>query len=415
MAVAGVVGLGKLGLPVAVTLALRGHRVLGHDLAPCRMTLDALSPHERSVDLSTSLAASLPPRLPLEFVDLPELVRTSDCVFVAVATPHEPRFEGTVPLPRARADFDYRALRRAVAQVVECAAGRLEIGVMSTVMPGTTRRVIAPLAEGHTLVYCPQFVAMGTVAHDLCEPEFTLLGRGRGEAGVTRAVLTSLAPRAPVHDVSYESAELAKVLYNTFVSAKVGLSNTVQQLAHESGASAAEVYGVLRSADRRLWSSAYLGPGMGDGGPCHPRDNIALSWLARERRVGADLFSAVMAYREAYVEWLGERFVEASAGLPLVVLGTAYKPATDIVTGSSTALLVTLLRLRGLDPTVVDVPADLAHARLPDGPGAYFVGCPDPEFATLPVPAGSVIVDPWHRVEPRAGATVVRIGETAGR
>jgi UDPglucose 6-dehydrogenase len=410
MTVVGVVGLGKLGLPVAVTLALRGHRTLGFDIDPGRMSLDALAAHERGIDGTGSLRQSLPGDLALSFVDRERLLREADCVLVAVETPHGPGYEGTTPLGDARADFDYGALLAAVDGVVAGARPGLEIGVMSTVMPGTTRRLIAPRTGDHTLVYCPQFVAMGTVAHDLTRPEFVLLGCSERGAGAIGGVLSRTGP-APVHAVGYESAEFAKVVYNTFVSMKVAVSNVIQQFSHEVGASAAAVFDVIRSADRRLVSDAYLGPGMGDGGPCHPRDNIALSWLARELGVADDLFTAVMASRERYVQWLAERFAEAGRGLPLVVLGTAYKPGTDITTGSSVLLMTALLRARALDVHEVGVPAELDRDAALDRPAAYFVGCPEPEFLELKTAPGSVIVDPWHRVEEREGTRVLRVGE----
>ena len=125
--------------------------------------------------------------------------------------------------------------------------------------------------------------------------------------------------------MSYESAELAKVSYNTFVTAKITVANVVRQMAQLVGASAADVFTVLQSAGQRLTSASYLGPGLGDGG-CHPRDNIALSWLAGKLGLNADLFTALMRQREAYVGWLGDELEAAGGDRPMILLGTAYKP-----------------------------------------------------------------------------------------
>jgi UDPglucose 6-dehydrogenase len=183
-------------------------------------------------------------------------------------------------------------------------------------------------------------------------------------------------------------------------------------MAHETGADASEVFRIIRAADQRLLSDAYIGPGMGDGGPCHPRDNVALSWLARRTGMGSDIFTAVMEARQAYVEWLGEQFIEVSAGMPLVLLGTAFKQGTDIETGSSTVLLANLLRLRDVNVTNVRTPRDLSTGRIPEGAAAFFLGCPEPEFIAFPFPRGSVVVDPWHRVPQRDGVSMFRIGES---
>ena len=410
-AVAGVVGLGKLGLPMAVTLALRGHEVLAYDVNPDRMSVKALPATELGPDGSEPLADLVDDSLPVRFVELAELVAGADCVFIAVPTPHLAQYEGITPLPDSRADFDYTALCSAVRAVAGHADTSLEIGVVSTVLPGTIRSRVLALAGGHHLVYCPQFVAMGSVAGDLCRPEFILLGRDGDPPGKIERVLTGLAVEAPVFAVSYETAELAKVIYNTCVSAKVAVANTVQRLACEVGASAGDVFRVLGAADRRLASAAYLGTGMGDGGPCHPRDNIALSWLGRRLDLGADLFGALMQVRQSYVEWLAGTFVRAAGGLPLVILGTAYKPGTGIEIGSSAVLLANLLGNQQADVRIVRDDRDLATVPAGPEPAAYFIGCPEPGIVEYRFPPGSVVVDPWHRVPDRPGVRLVRVGE----
>jgi UDPglucose 6-dehydrogenase len=419
----GVVGLGKLGLPIAVTLAANGYDVIGHDLDPERMTLDALAEHEMGPDGVGRLAEQLSPSLTLRFADLDELAGNADCVFIVVQTPNEQPFDGVAPLLDSRADYRYDALIDALSSVARRAPEHVEIGVMSTVMPGTTRARLLPLVEGRPLIYCPQFAALGTVARDLCQPEFTLIGEehaGRADAGgadVGAAARESLIcdvlgglGKAPLFRVGYETAELAKVLYNTFVSAKVAVANTVQRMSDEVGASATGVFDILRAADHRLLSGAYLGPGMGDGGPCHPRDNLALSWVARQRGMGFDFFSALMIERQSYVEWLAERFLNLAAGLPLVVLGTAYKPGTDLEAGSSVVLMTRLLELRQARPAVIRTPGEL-RPEVTTAPAAYFLGCPEQAFVDLELPPGSVVVDPWHRMPMRDGVSVIRIGE----
>jgi UDPglucose 6-dehydrogenase len=405
-ALVGIVGLGKLGLPIALTLAWRGHSVLAYDVNPARMGWSALSPQERGPDGSGSLADHEADGLPVTFTDLDEVTRRADCIFIVVETPHGPLYEGVTPLPASRADFAYGPLLKAVGEVCSRARSGTEIGVMSTVLPGTIRSRVLPLANGRPLVYCPQFVGMGTVARDICNPEFALIGRDRADPVIIPELLSSFG--APVFTVSYESAELAKVMYNTFVSAKVTLSNIVQRMAYETGANAHDVFEIIRSATQRLGSPAYIGPGMGDGGPCHPRDNVALSWLAREAGVKSDLFTGVMEARQEYIEWLGGKWLELSARRPLVLLGTAFKPGTDIETGSSAVLLASIMKLRGAAVTAVPQPDDLEM--VPPGAAAFFIGCPEPEFTGYAFPPGSVVIDPWHRVTERDDVQVFRVG-----
>ena len=378
------------------------------------MTLSELAPFERGVDGFGSLASSVDETLPLRFTGLAELLDEAECVLVAVETPHEAGYEGVTLLPETRSDFGYDSLATAVADVARLARRPMEIGVVSTVLPGTIRTRILPLARRHRLIYCPFFVGMGTVAADLFNPEFILLGGDDTTGSTIGEVLTGLGP-APVFRVSYETAELAKVLYNTFVSAKVSFANLTQRMSHEVRADAGDVLAILRAADRRLVSGAYLAPGMGDGGPCHPRDNIALSWLARQHELKADLFSALMETRQDYVAWLGSELVRLAGDRPTVVLGTAFKPGTDLTAGSSTVLMIDLLHRQGARPLVVEQPADLASAALPAGPAAYFIGCPEPAFLTYPFPAGSLVLDPWQRVPVGEGLEVVWPGAGPGR
>lgn len=408
----GMVGLGRLGLPVAVSYALRGFEVLAYDIDPARMSLAALSGRECGPDGLGRLADSIDGSARLRFTSLDEIGRRADCIFIVVQTPHGPLYEGITPLPESRADFAYDTLLAAVESVVARARPEAEIGVMSTVLPGTMRSLVLPAAAGRPVVYCPQFVSMGMVARDLYRSEFTLVGREKPGPGAIADVLSCFT-EAPLFTVSYETAELAKLVYNTYISAKVTLSNVVQMLAQQTGADAPGVFGVLRAAERRVASAAYIGPGLGDGGPCHPRDNIAMSWLARQLGLPTDMFSRVMEARQAYTEWLAEQFVKLAGDLPLVLLGTAFKPGTDLETGSAAVLLANLLEARGATVAIIGEPGALGSPLMPASAAAFFIGCPEPEFTGYAFPPGSVVVDPWHQVAARDGVSVHRIGAGA--
>jgi UDPglucose 6-dehydrogenase len=115
-------------------------------------------------------------------------------------------------------------------------------------------------------------------------------------------------------------------------------------------------------ADQRIISPAYMRGGMGDGGGCHPRDNIALSWLARKVGLSYDLFSALMECREAQSEWLAWNVDLESIrnpGLPIKLLGKAYKPNTALTVGSPALLLADQLHEDGIEFTHSD-PYDVA-------------------------------------------------------
>lgn len=263
----GFVGLGKLGLPVATCMAARGIEVYGYD-PNVGAYPDDLS-YEDGFDILAKQGR-------VNFCDLDTVVATCDPIFVAVQTPHDPRYEGVTPLPAERVDFDYTYLRTAAAEI-RCAAEERgvepTVAVISTVLPGTMEREIIPVLAPLPLVYNPSFIAMGTTIRDFLNPEFVLLGGDNGEireiheaCGVDRFYETTIA-----------NAELIKVAYNTFISLKLAFANTLLEVCHKTGCDVDAVTGALKRADRRLISGAYLDGGMGDGGSCFPPGELVMT------------------------------------------------------------------------------------------------------------------------------------------
>src|SRR5262249_6729878 len=158
--------------------------------------------------------------------------------------------------------------------------------------PGTIRREIFPLVGEHVkLCYNPFFIAMGTTIRDFLDPEFVLFGMRDPEAAERARALYSTLHDRPVYETSIENAELIKVSYNTYITMKIAFANTLMEICHKiEGCDVDQVTGGLALGTQRLLSPRYLGGGMGDGGGCHPRDNIALSWLSRELGLSYDWF-----------------------------------------------------------------------------------------------------------------------------
>lgn len=408
----GMVGLGKLGLPVATAMAARGLDVYGYD--PHVWQYPADLSYEQGLEEVAKDA-----RGRMHFCGLNEVIQNCDVIMVAVQTPHEPRFEGVTPLPEDRADFDYSFLRRAVAQTGGEAAlqGRqVTLAIISTVLPGTMEREIRPLLGSHAkLVYNPSFIAMGTTIRDFIDPEFVLLGGDEDDR--VADVYRKLRPFMPFYRTTIENAELIKVAYNTFIGLKVAFANTLMEVCHKAGCDVEAVTGALKKAHRRLISPAYMDGGMGDGGGCHPRDNIALSWLARELDLSHDLFEDVMACREDQARWLADLVLEHQrrTGLPVGILGIAYKPGSHITTGSPARLVKAMLKECPNSVSTYDphVGIGTEETRGSAGPMVWLVGCKHHEFPDLKFPTGSVVIDPFRYMPDQDGVTVVRIGEWA--
>lgn len=406
----GFIGLGKLGLPSALAMEARGHRVFGHDPAPHvgEILRTRRYPHVEQ-DLPERLA-----RTELSLLSLDETVRAADLLFVTIQTPHEPTFEGITRLPAERRDFDYRPLCAGIEQIA-AALDRVgverDVVVVSTVLPGTLRREVLPrLGPRGRLCYNPFFIAMGTTIPDVLDPEFVLLGVDSASAADRATALYRSLHDAPIQRLSIEEAELTKVLYNTWISTKIAFANTAGELAHRCGADVDRVMETLWRGHRRIISPAYMRPGMGDGGGCHPRDNIALSFFARSHDVSYDWFESIMLQRERHTEWIARTALEHAEGRPVVVLGKAFRAESAIVTGSPALLLLAILRELGCDAHAYDPLVDPPEVAPPASPACFVVATRHEALREFPFPPGSVVIDPWRFVAPRAGVAVIRLG-----
>lgn len=422
-------GLGKLGLPVALALEAAGHEVAGWDVSEQRRAQILArnvpeAAHEPGV--AELLAKTGLVLQPLVSIDV-------DIVMIAVQTPHKPEFEGCVPLDRDPEDFDYTALREAVRSVasdVRMLGTDPLIVVVSTCLPGTFDRELRPIVEsqrgyppsqsrGLRFAYHPLFIAMGSVIEDFRNPEFVLVGRDPGaNVGGLVDLYSPLFPDC--HDeawwrwriMSITSAELTKVAYNAWLGYKLMLANGLAELSDKVGANVDDVLGTLKLATDRLVSTRYMDAGMGDGGGCHPRDQIALSRLAKDKGISHDTFDVVVRSREEHARWLADIWCDEAdrSGLPMVMLGDEYKANTDLRTGSAARLVLHYVRSRGREPEIYK------GSHIPDGwthpsPRCFFLGVP--HDAILTSQFAGVLVDPWGVHPEHEGTRLVRPGRRA--
>lgn len=400
----GVIGVGKLGAPLAARFDSWGHAVMLYDDDPdARLHYEARCARGGGVNQA-------PPLHEMPWVDSVHALVAAKCeaVFIVVPTPHNERLDGTHPLTDERADFDYTALIDALDEL--SAAARFwqretVVVVVSTVLPGTWRRLLAshvdPLLR---YVYMPCFAAMGEVFHDLEFPELVVLGGG--PVPELEPLLEHWLER-PTKIISTDvtTAEGIKVAYNSWVTAKVTLANVWGELSERLGMNVNTIEDALTSSHKRIISDAYMSAGMGDGGPCHPRDNIALSWLAREHGLSFDLFGALMEARDAHARWIAEQLPTG-----VVLWGMGYKPGTAITDGSAAVLVGRWLTEQGKRWIDGDDCYRLGGAI----PGGRFhaVLCAEERFRQFPWPARHEVWDPFgiiHDTE-HSGVIIHRLG-----
>ena len=178
-------------------------------------------------------------------------------------------------------------------------------------------------------------IAMGTVKWDMVNPEMVMIGTENGAlTGVASELIElykTIMENNPRYEVgTWEECEAMKIFYNTFISAKVGLVNMIQDFAMRIGHINVDVVtNALAKSEMRIMGPKYMTAGMGDAGACHPRDNIALRWLAQEYNIGYDLFDTIMSGREVQAKNLAQYLVDAhrqnNMSGPIVIHGKAYK------------------------------------------------------------------------------------------
>ena len=411
----GFMGMGKLGLPCALAVEMRGHKVIGYDPSPSiKEILDT-----KKLPYKEIWAQDYLDKTNIEIKSIEEVAEHSDIIFVPIQTPHGEKFEGTTRIPDEREDFDYTYLKNGLVELdteLQKQKKEVVVVVISTVLPGTIRREILPnLSEYTKLCYNPFFIAMGTVMEDFLRPEIILFGVDDEEAANKAKKFYRTINHAPFYETSIENAELIKVAYNTFIGTKIAYVNTLMELCHHlPNTNVDEVMNGLKMCNKRIISDKYLSGGMGDGGGCHPRDNIALSWLSDKLGLSFNWFDNIMKQREVQTEWLADLIEEHSAGLPINILGKSFKPQTNITTGSPSILLNNILEERGhavfmWDP-YVDGPFPTEYGEF-DEPQCYFIGTKHDDFVNFPYEKDSIIIDPWRFIPDIYNCKVIRIGD----
>lgn len=422
----GFIGIGKLGMPCAIAIAQKGHIVNGYDINQELIEnykKGKILLHEPDIKNQYTRVKNK-----IHFKNsIDEVVRDSEIIFLAIQTPHPPELDGSIRHNHVRLDFDYSFLIEGVNGIA-LALNKVDksdfkvISIISTVLPGTMREhvypamkgiVNKPIGKGWGLCYNPFFIAMGTTIRDYLNPEFTLIGQNLdtgddAKAGKILADFYDTIQDSPKLRMTWDSAEAVKMFYNTFIGMKIIFANTIMQICHKMPEANADVVcGALQKATDRLISPKYLNPGMGDGGGCHPRDNLALSYLSDKLNLSYNLFDFVMTVREQQTEWLADMMMEYEG--PKVILGKTYKAHTNLTYGSPSVLLANILKEKGHEPIVHD-PEIANDVELPKKSAVYLIGTNWPVYKTWKFHKGDVVIDPWGMIKDQKGVRVIRVG-----
>lgn len=326
-----VIGLGKLGLPMAALYASRGFEVTGIDVDEAYIGI--LNNGEipiQETDLPKILCRGVDN---LTFTTSYKAVKKSKIVFIIVPTPSNEKGEFID-------DYVVSAVKAIAEEIKDTDANPLVV-ITSTVMPGTCDGIVIPTLKTITgrdigVCYNPEFIALGSVIKDMENPDALLIGMSGIDAGDRLGMFWRKFHNGnppPMCFMNPISAELAKIALNAFITTKISMANTFSMICNNiKGCNVDDITGFL-GLDKRV-GRKYLKGGLGFGGPCFPRDSLAFSIVARNVGVlaplqeGTDLInddvnSLIM---DDILSILGEY-----ERVTISVLGLTYKPDTPVV------------------------------------------------------------------------------------
>ncbi len=351
-----VVGLGKLGLPLAAVISDAGYQTVGIDVNPELISLiksgGYKSPEPGLNELLSKNSESL------QFSDDFKVSRDCNVYFLIVPTPsmNDGKFDNS---------FLVDAITRLLEQWKEL-SGQKTLVVVSTVMPGSCIETFIPIIRNWekthgnqmriNLLYSPEFIALGSVLHNLRNPDMTLIGC---ESETEAEDFLEIMGRVTTYKVESQilnltEAEVVKIMVNCFVTMKISFANFIGEVSSLLPNSSKYKISNALGMDSRI-GTKYLRPGLGFAGPCFPRDNKALIAFSQDLGIKASLALAtddINARQPGTVlRQVQQRFPQAKT---IGIVGITYKPNTSVTEESQTLKIANLAKNIGLLVNLID-------------------------------------------------------------
>lgn len=413
-----VIGLGKLGASMVAAIASRGLPVIGLDVnaAAVEAVKNGKAPVQET-DLDTTLSANRE-RIRAT-MSMEEAVAGSSLSFVIVPTPSDDRGAFSLKFAASACAEIGRALKTKT--------GYHLVVLTSTVLPGSCRAGLIPILEAESgkrcgadfgFCYSPEFIALGSILKNFLNPDFTLVGEFDARSGDTLEAAYKKIMRSdpPCRRMTLENAELAKVALNAFVTTKITFANTLAEICQTIPGGDVDVVTNAIGLDTRI-GKKYLTGALGYGGPCFPRDNVALAFFAKAMGTEAPLSETTDRVNRNLARLLTERMDrQIPAGSTAAILGLAYKPDSHVLEESQGIALAKALLARGVKVKAFDpLLAAMNKKEIPDGvalcdsvasclraANAVLITTPDAAFKSLDEAAfsscasGCTVVDFWR-------------------
>jgi len=371
-ALVGIVGLGYVGLPLALTFAERGFHVLGFDLDPAKVESLGRGESYLAPEGDPRLTAAVAEGRFAATVDLDRLGEP-DALLICVPTPLTPQREPDVSHIVATGEAIRRTLRPGQLVVLE-----------STTYPGTTEELLRgllegggegglTLGEGYFLAYSPEREDPGNATHTTGSIPKVVGGADPVSGDLAQALYDAVVP-ATVRVSSARAAEATKLLENIFRAVNIALVNELKVVYDHMGI---DVWEVLDAAATKPFGFMRFNPGPGWGGHCIPLDPFYLSWKAREHGVSPKFIELAGEVNVSMPAWVEEKLRRALndrrlpvKGSRVLLLGLAYKKdVADPRESPAFEILDRLLELGAVvsyhDPHIPQAPAMRSWPDLP--------------------------------------------------
>lgn len=357
----GVIGLGYVGLPLAVEKAKAGYRTIGFDIQESKVEMVNSGVNYIGDVVNQELQEIVNSGLLTATTDFAQ-VATADCVCICVPTPLDEHQQPDISFVKTSAESIIPYMHKGMLIVLE-----------STTYPGTTEELLKPLfetsglkcGEDFFLAYSPERVDPGNLIYKTKNTPKVVGGVTPNCTEVAACLYESIL-EAPVHRVSSPAiAEMEKILENTYRNINIGLVNELAILSNKMGINFWEVIDAAKSKPYGF-QAFYPGPGL--GGHCIPLDPYYLSWKAREYGFHISMIESSMMINDRMPEYCAERaskilnrYKKAMYGSRVLVLGVAYKQDIDDYRQSPAIKVIDELEKEGaeviyFDPFVSEYP-----------------------------------------------------------
>jgi len=424
-----VIGLGKLGACIATCFAHKGFSVIGADVSAKTVELVNQGKAPVTEPQLSEMMAGAAKRLSAT-QDVVQAVIDSDVTLIVVPTPSTA--EGGFSI-----DYVVEAAR-SIGRGLKAKKGYHLVVLTSTVLPGSTEYGMMPVLERESgkqagkdfgVCYSPEFIALGQVIKDFLNPEFLLIGEHDERAGKLLAeTYLAVCDNTPkIARMNLVNSELTKISVNAYVTMRISFANMVASISEQLPGGDVDIVTGALGLDTRI-GSRYLKGAVAFGGPCFPRDNQALAYLAGQLGQSGALSEAVHAYNSSSNRRLAERVLEViPEGGSVAVLGLSYKPDSNVIDEAPGFLLAKSLVESGATVKVHDAMAmdavrrvlgdKVAYAASADeaiaGSDVVVITNPDKVYAALDlasIPRSTVVIDAWRLLRKQAGDSPNYVG-----